>query len=160
MKTLPPHNSQAWTNTANALALFFTQELAKEIGAAKFKRVAALNATETNPGVCHSHDFCDANEVMAAAFIAAGFAHPADDMADTNVCDMWEAAWKIARGMIGSTPVKTGYLVTKSDGSTALLFDKARAHGIAGHHGWTVKALTESETREHVKNTLKLAGIK
>lgn len=38
--------------------------------------------------------------------------------------------------------MKTGYLITKTDGSTMLLFDYARAHGIAGHYGWTVRELS------------------
>ncbi len=50
--------------------------------------------------------------------------------------------------------MKTGYLVTMTDGNTALLFDYKRAHGLAGHHGWTVKELTPSQAAEHCRQTL------
>lgn len=45
---------------------------------------------------------------------------------------------------------KPGYLVTKTDGSTALLFDRKRAHGLAGHHGWTVRELTPAQVAAHI----------
>jgi hypothetical protein len=51
------------------------------------------NAGETNASICHSHDFCDANMVMAAAFTANGIEPDVDDEA---VCTLWRQAWDIA----------------------------------------------------------------
>lgn len=50
--------------------------------------------------------------------------------------------------------MKTGYLLTKSDGSTVLLFDRNRAMGLAGHYGWTVRELTPSQAAAHIRATL------
>jgi hypothetical protein len=67
-----------------------------------------LNRGETNPNACHTHDFVDANEVMAEAFTgvtgreildavqaqyAAGTAYEHDDK-------IWSGAWAKARAMI------------------------------------------------------------
>ena len=53
--------------------------------------------------------------------------------------------------------MKTAYLITKTDGATILLFE--RAHGIAGHFGWTVKQLTEAEAKAHIQETLKSVNV-
>jgi len=53
--------------------------------------------------------------------------------------------------------MKTSFLITKTDGSTALLFDRKRAHGLAGHYGWTVRQLTAAETKAHIQATLAAA---
>ncbi len=54
------------------------------------------NHEEQNPNVCHTHDFCDANMVMHAAFRMEGIA---DAENETHV-DTWNAAWKIAAGVM------------------------------------------------------------
>jgi len=54
--------------------------------------------------------------------------------------------------------MNTGYLITKTDGNTALLFDRKRAHRLAGHHGWTVKELSPKEASAHIRKTLALAS--
>lgn len=51
-------------------------------------------------------------------------------------------------------PMKPAYLLTKPDGSTVLLFNRERAHGLAGHYGWSVRFLTASEARAHIRATL------
>lgn len=56
--------------------------------------------------------------------------------------------------------MKAGYLIKMTDGSEALLFDRARAHGLAGHHGWTVKNLTIEQTRAHILKIAKAAKVK
>jgi hypothetical protein len=53
--------------------------------------------------------------------------------------------------------MKPGYLITMTDGKTALLFDYERAHGIAGHHGWTVRELSPAEAAEHCRAALEKA---
>jgi hypothetical protein len=35
---------------------------------ASFEEMQALNKAETHPGICHSHDFCDANMAMLEAY--------------------------------------------------------------------------------------------
>jgi hypothetical protein len=53
--------------------------------------------------------------------------------------------------------MKPAYLLTKPDGSTVLLFSRDRAHGLAGHYGWTVRFLTALEARAHIRNALAIA---
>ena len=69
------------------LARAFSALLVKRIGKAKVKKVNKLNLTETDSGVCHSHDFCDANMVMASAIRRAGLL---DDPR------LWNDAWRFA----------------------------------------------------------------
>lgn len=62
------------------------------------------NRTETHPGVCHSHDFCDANMVMLAAMVELCLQSPADlsALGETSPqwnysVDLWNAAWDWAK---------------------------------------------------------------
>ena len=61
------------------------------------------NAAEADSGVCHSHDFCDANMAMEEAFHNLGFKTCADieeESAEKGVAtDLWNAAWDAARAM-------------------------------------------------------------
>lgn len=69
------------------IALQFTRLLHVEIGTTRMDTVVALNREETSRDVCHSHDFCDANMVMHAAFVAAGFVPPlTTDLSPTYIC--------------------------------------------------------------------------
>lgn len=76
----------------SALAVKFHLLLRETIGAANLAQVAQLNATESNPAICHSHDFCDANEVMAAAWLAV-VGRPIDLQSDSDSAD-WAHAWQ------------------------------------------------------------------
>jgi hypothetical protein len=52
------------------------------------------NAAEARADVCHSHDYCDANESMAAAFAdVMGRDIEADAEADAR---LWSRAWSLA----------------------------------------------------------------
>lgn len=73
------------------LAGAFGRLLRAELGASKFAQVVSRNAVETNAGVCHSHDFCDANMTMAAAFeVVVGRAMNLQSDADTA---LWTETW-------------------------------------------------------------------
>lgn len=50
--------------TAEALALEFSQGLHSYLTEEQLAEVVRLNLAETSPGICHSHDFCDANMVL------------------------------------------------------------------------------------------------
>lgn len=54
--------------------------------------VIARNKTETM--VCHSHDYCDANEAMAEAYRRQDVYSDTDDECPP---DLWGAAWAIAK---------------------------------------------------------------
>ena len=80
---------------AEALAERFESRLREAIGPEALRKVAELNAAETVEGVCHSHDFCDANEVMLLALEDLGLPSPVDeheavrDEADALVVEVW-----------------------------------------------------------------------
>lgn len=50
-----------------AVAVSFAYDLRRQLGYEAFQRVILANDREANPAVCHSHDECDANLVMAKA---------------------------------------------------------------------------------------------
>ena len=50
------------------LAKLFSELLIKEIGKDNVKEAIARNIASNQIGVCHSHDFCDANMVMLDAW--------------------------------------------------------------------------------------------
>lgn len=82
-----------------ALAAAFTRELRKDVCPAKMAEIARRNAAENDSGICHSHDFIDANDVMYAAFMAATGRDPlGDDCPMTQAdADLWNAAWAAAK---------------------------------------------------------------
>jgi len=69
------------------LAKEFSRLLVKQLGKAKVQKVNRLNLEETDSGVCHSHDFCDANMVMAAAIRRSGL---------MDKPQLWNDAWRFA----------------------------------------------------------------
>lgn len=77
------------------LAMLFLRELRNQIGSDKYAEVVVRNRAEDNPLVCHSHDFCDANMVMAAAWEQAGL--PEFDAQDEAQCKTWGDAWQTAK---------------------------------------------------------------
>lgn len=75
------------------VARAFAQELYEELGNATMIEVIELNRRETNKGVCHSHDFCDANMTMARAMERCGI-NP--EVENEDVVRLWNAAWELA----------------------------------------------------------------
>lgn len=63
----------------------------------QFEEMRLRNRAEAGPGVCHSHDFCDANMAMHEAFTSFGVDPLPDDgdMAQENIA-LWNAAWDLA----------------------------------------------------------------
>ena len=78
-------------DTTARVATRFAALLLDDIGEAKMLEVKARNATESSPDVCHSHDFCDANMVMADAF-QAETGRPIDIDSDADL-KTWNDAW-------------------------------------------------------------------
>ena len=83
-----------------ALARAFARELTAMLGAGTIAEVARRNRAETDPGVCHSHDFCDANEAMLEAYRRV-FGRPVvwTSGADPGaaVTDTLNRAWDLAK---------------------------------------------------------------
>jgi hypothetical protein len=82
--------------TPDTLAATFLTVLAEELTPDQLAEVYRRNSSMpvyTRLGPCASHDFCDANMVMAEAFTRHGVEVDIDD--DTQ-CALWGAAWALA----------------------------------------------------------------
>lgn len=78
----------------------FSELLLEEIGKEKLDEVVSLNKEEENDDICHSHDFCDANVLMAEAFAAVGIDLDKDFPAilqNKEILDIWNQAWALAK---------------------------------------------------------------
>ncbi len=78
------------------LAREFTRILRKWLTPDQMKQVIARNKAETDSSVCHSHDFCDANEAMAMAFERLGLETPNDGSGEYSF-RQWNQAWDLAK---------------------------------------------------------------
>lgn len=78
------------------LAEAFADAIWHEIGADNYAEVFRRNLAETDSCVCHSHDFCDPNQVMLDAFELA-FGREAEFSGDGEGDDMptVRAAWQL-----------------------------------------------------------------
>ena len=88
--------------TSRELARAFAQEMQRELGRDILLKIDALNAGEENPGVCHSHDFCDSNQIMLDAIAnmeGDGVEVPGVDeiLHDVRVAAIVDEAWHIVR---------------------------------------------------------------
>ena len=66
----------------------FAALLREQLTAAEWETMCADNRTETDNGICHSHDYCDANVIMADAMDEFGLSELEQDV--------WVAAWDYA----------------------------------------------------------------
>ena len=86
-----------------AVAVEFTRLLAEELPHAEWVEMLRRNATEPayQNGACASHDFLDANELMAEAMPGP---QPSEDGGppEDEWIDLWNAAWNRAREMWGA----------------------------------------------------------
>lgn len=64
METTKPQHVQ--------LAEKFTELLRATLTESEFAEMADANANESDPAVCHTHDYCDANQIMLDALAALG----------------------------------------------------------------------------------------
>ena len=85
--------------TAAALAKRFAEKVQATYTNEEMVEVIKLNAEETNPDVCHTHDFYDANELMLIAYLEV-HCLPLDsdiDFSSVELADEWNLAWNIAK---------------------------------------------------------------
>lgn len=75
------------------LAAAFSRILRDTLTDEQLSDVRERNAAETNPSICHSHDYCDANQVMIDALQSVGYPYSMDhDALFALECDAWELA--------------------------------------------------------------------
>jgi hypothetical protein len=83
-----------------ALAVEFSRVLRVWLSPEDIAEVNRENTEETDPNICHSHDYCDANMAMDEAAINLGLARVADLVdgpAQQKVMDVWNSAWTLAK---------------------------------------------------------------
>lgn len=80
----------------NSLSKVFLYTLKNRISKQDFEAACQRNAVQQQPNICHSHDFCDANMVMAQAFEAASGIKV--DIENDNQRYIWTSAWRLATG--------------------------------------------------------------
>lgn len=74
------------------LARAFFDELDSSLTSEQLREVCRRNAAETDPIICHTHDFIDANECMIDAWAKCeGF--PEFDLQNDEHTALWSAAW-------------------------------------------------------------------
>lgn len=82
------------TVTPQELARVFSRRLVETIGEDNRQAVVELNAQD-NPSICHSHDYCDALQVMIDACDELGI--PTDDVTSEAFAALTDEAWSIAK---------------------------------------------------------------
>lgn len=73
----------------------FCDELRQELTPAQITRAVMANRREQSADVCHTHDYCDANEPMAAAFRRV-MGRDCDPLSDRD-STVWAGAWDLAK---------------------------------------------------------------
>jgi hypothetical protein len=91
---VPHAEHTAQTLQAVKLAQEFSRRLLAAIGPDALAAVVADNAGCTIEGVCHTHDYCDANQVMIDSLPAVGQSY---DGSDSEQWGLIDTAWEIAR---------------------------------------------------------------
>lgn len=76
------------------LALEFTKLLQAQLSTDVLNTVRKLNALEQDSDICHTHNFCDANQVMIDALDELHETFDPQDAAQGNWID---AAWSLAK---------------------------------------------------------------
>jgi hypothetical protein len=78
------------------LAKAFADELVNELEEDEFNQVNNRNREDLfDKGICHSHDFIDANMVMLSAFKKT-FVREYDMHLDSDI-ELWNSAWQLAK---------------------------------------------------------------
>lgn len=85
--------SSEYAAKRNAIATLFVEQLRADLTVEQFAEMQNLNAV-ADKGICHSHDYCNANEVMAPAF-AQVVGREIDLQSDADR-GLWNDAWAYA----------------------------------------------------------------
>jgi len=78
------------------LAKEFSKSLKIALTNEEMTELVQKNRAEVNQGICHSHDYCDANMVLHEVFMRYGM-DVADEGGRERWGDMWDAAWNVAK---------------------------------------------------------------
>lgn len=98
---------QSTPPTPRQLSEKFVEVLRGWLTPEEWAEMCARNSQEGDEAICHSHDFCDANEAMDEAWTSFGMPHV--DAEDEAQAELWREAWEIAfREQLGGLPRDEG----------------------------------------------------
>lgn len=83
--------------SVETLALEFSQGLRAYLTEDQMTEIIRRNLAETSPGICHSHDFCDANMFLYDVFMKYGM-NPVEEGGMGRWGGLWDSAWNLAKG--------------------------------------------------------------
>lgn len=91
--------------TIEQVAEAFIKQLREDVTPKEFAELIAKQKEAPIEGVCYSHDYCDANMTMDAAFKSLGIDplehdYTEEDGMSQEVCDLWNSAWDRAKEML------------------------------------------------------------
>lgn len=86
---------------AETLASEFTIVIREWLTPDQCREIDSRNAAETDAAICHSHDFCDANQAMIDALERFNVELDLQDDAQRN---LMQDAWNIAKRIGFGTP--------------------------------------------------------
>ena len=83
------------------IARSFCEVIRKHLTPDEIKEAIVRNRAQTDPNVCHTHDFCDANMAMEEAVENSGLKTPCDigngNKGWEECCEAWGLAWDKAK---------------------------------------------------------------
>lgn len=79
-----------------ALAKEFSHSLKSALSSEEMNDLVKKNQSELIPGICHSHDYCDANMVLHEVFMKHGM-DIADEGGRERWGEVWDSAWNLAK---------------------------------------------------------------
>ncbi len=83
---------------ASKIAKEFCRQLRAELSSDAIGTIIDLNNDETNPQICHTHDFCDANMVMHTAMEQVDSSLvTVDAFTSDKTTTLWSMAWTLAK---------------------------------------------------------------
>lgn len=83
------------TRLPQAVGDKFAKLLRRELTDAEFREMRVRNREEPDSGICHSHDFCDANMPMAEALLIVTGCEPSFD--HDAITELWNQAFDYAK---------------------------------------------------------------
>ena len=88
--------AETGTPTAEQVAAKFSEILRGWLTPEQMEQVVERNRAEKSPGVCHSHDFCDANMFLYDVFMKYGM-NPVEEGGMDRWGDLWDRSWNMAK---------------------------------------------------------------
>jgi hypothetical protein len=72
-------------------------ELVREcLSDSEYKEMCRLNESETDTNICHSHDYCDANEIMDDVMAEFDLPKMSEESGNDFIA-FWNTAWDYAK---------------------------------------------------------------